>query len=280
MEDVVSGNLDPVTSDFWFSRLDTGYHIRKLVADVTEPLNDLDYEILDTFAVAHPVSIVYFSESSRAFNEFRHVKGMRYARLNSQGKSMAPVVQSYRIEDSYCDKQRIDKACLYLEERQQLKNAAIRRIFANCWLGRNVWDVDTFTMTSKKQIVALEVKHKYPARNNTFGLNDGQKDLFNFLLKEDIPVIHVILKKPENKPELHAIDLLTFPAYTGRTQWLFTRFFNEKLKPAASVAPRHTSIHGAVGIRYSEISTEQFEVLKKFGVTVPDVRKKLLAGLE
>ena len=135
-------------------------------------------------------------------------------------------------------------------------------------------------MTSRGQLVAFEVKQKYPTQANTFGINEGQKKLFEFLIGYGIPVLHIVLEKPVRNKEVHAIDILTLPQFTERMEWKYTRFFPEKLRHASYQAPQHTSIFGGSGLSYNHISYSQFASLKYFGVKTDDIRKKLFEGME
>jgi hypothetical protein len=288
MEDIVHGNLDPVTSDFWFSREDKGedkrYHVRRIMTDPKVPLNSLDYRILDGFARVKSVvsvSIVYFNEQSKAFREVRHLENTRYDhKLVDIGIDMKSRPDVEIADVTWRNRERINKACAYLKKRGLLKEMAIKRLFANCWLGEAVWDIDAFTMTSKGKVVALEVKQKFPTPKRTFGMNKGQEFFFHFLTTAGIPVIHVVLQKPENNTSLSAIDLISLPQYTSKTKWLFTRFFPGSLVAAGSKAPAFTSIHGAKPVSYGHIPLDRFGLLKNFGISDDNISNKLFEGID
>jgi|GEM_PF-5467313 len=75
-EDIVSPYLSPVAGDFWFSLKPGGYHIQKLVVGHDEPLNRLDYLLLDAFTTIEPVqqvSITWFDEDEKEFRQFDHI---------------------------------------------------------------------------------------------------------------------------------------------------------------------------------------------------------------
>jgi hypothetical protein len=288
MEDVVQGNLDPVTADFWFSLeepLDAAsqYHVRKIMTNPLVRLTELDYQVLDKFAALQPVipvSVVYFDEPSRTFRHFVHHKDARYDSVDGLGTVMSPRANRQHTTERNKDKTRIAKACAYLEERGLLKDIAIKRLFANCWLGDAVWDVDVFTRSSTGRLVAFEVKHKYPSYSNTYGLNDGQKILFDFFRECEIPVVHVILRKPERNKHLHGIDLLTKPIYTKRTDWIFTHLKPENMTHSDSSAPKHTSMSGQSDMGFYNVHADHFVFLKKLGGSAEGVKEKLLTGIE
>jgi hypothetical protein len=291
MEDVVMNNFTSIASDFWFTKLEDKitpgrfmYLVRKIVTEPNKILTDLDYRLLDGFSVAPQVmavSIVYFSEITKEFREVYHSPGNRYTGFLQSGEVLHPSGKPIFIaEEGDRDKNRIYKAAIFLEKRGLLKESAIKRLFANCWLSGPVWDIDVFTTTESGRIVAIEVKQKYPTRANTFGLNSGQKMLFTFLTSIGMPVIHVILRKPINDPAIHAIDLLTDVRYRTDTEWLYTRFVPEKLHKAYLAAPANTSIYGNKPVAYDHIPFEKFAKLKKLGEALSDLDKIMFAGLE
>jgi hypothetical protein len=284
LEDVVQGNLDPVTGDFWFvsAKGQTGYDLIRIVPDPKKPFNDLDYRLLDGFTRAghaRSISIVWFDEANRQFRKFAHVRDRRYHDLQGLGELVALHAPEdiAPIEDR--NTERIGKACDFLEQRGLLRDAAIKRIFANCCIGGAVWDIDAFTRTDSGKVVALEVKQKYPTRAKSFGLNDGQQRLFGFLTGIGMPVIHVVLRKPLEDINAHAIDLLTQDKWRSQTKWYVARFMPENLKAAVAPAPAYTHIYGQADMNYDHFPLDKFAELKTLGERGVDVKGKLLAGI-
>lgn len=265
MDDVVTGNLSPVTTDFWFTKTPNSYDVKRIITDPSKGLTDLDYRILDGFASRTQVSIVWFNQQRREFLRIPHIRLMRYSNMTELGDVMPRNGMTDMPDGNGRDDRRLNQACDYLASKGLLKEAAIKRLFANCWLHGGVWDIDAFTALPNGQIVALEVKQKYPTAKGTFGINDGQKMLFQFLLSLGMPVLHIILQKPVNDINISGVDFLIKPEYTSKTVWLFTRFLPDKLKQAAIKAPSKTSIYGHSELSYSHIPISQFSILKQFG---------------
>ena len=290
MEDIIEGNFSSVASDFWYTRVEKKYHVYKVITDPSVPLNDLDYQILDGFdsSIKHQrdlktssVSIVYFDESSKTFRKFIHIYGNRYSNIYGLGSDMSPVCNAESAEQSQRDPVRLKKACDFLKQRGLLKDAAIKRLFANCWLqDKGVWDIDAFTKTAGGKVVAFEVKQKFPIDHKSYGVNKGQADMLSYLIKNGIRVMHIILRKPVDDKEIHGVDLLTEPKYVERTQWEYARFRPEMLSDALSDAPPPTSISGKSHMAYYRIGVKHFKILKKFRVATGDVRNKLLREIE
>ena len=117
MEDIVQGNFEPVTTDFWFSLIKggRGYHIRKVLTDLLFNLSELDYYILDYFTGIEPslpVSIVYFNEFDRTFHEVEHKKGVRYSKFKGLGEMINQVLNPLIAEQSLRNEERIKKGVI------------------------------------------------------------------------------------------------------------------------------------------------------------------------
>jgi len=280
MEDVVAGNLYPVTGDFWFTRRGESYEVTRVVTEPTQPFNELDYRIMDGFATRIPVSIAWFDDAYATFCGFLHRKGNRYDTVDGMGMPLRPRPATDIAGEAERDPDRLMRACDYLEQRGLLRSSAIKRLFANCWLGGSVWDIDAFTITPGGKVVALEVKQKFMTGKGTFGLNTGQEKLFRFLNDLGMPVVHIILEKPVHDVQVSGVDLLIEERYRVATKWLYTRFFPERLQLAVAQAPDYTSIFGTSGLSYSHIDRKYFNTLKRLGVPATDVREKLFTGLK
>jgi hypothetical protein len=155
MEDVIEGNFSPAATDFWFSMIksnDSGqpkYQVRKIITGLGHHLTEPDYRVLDRFADNEPGNgpgILYFDEAHREVREVNHVVGLRYKDLHDLGVPLYPRSSVPLTRERDRDPRRISKAAEFLEARGLLKEAAIKRIIANCWLPGFAWDVDVFTV--------------------------------------------------------------------------------------------------------------------------------------
>ena len=163
------------------------------------------------------------------------------------------------------DAARHAKAFNYLEEQGVLRDAAIERLFANCWIGdRFFWDIDCFAFQGDR-LTAFEVKQKYPTKAGTFGLNTGLTTLFSMLTAIGVRVLHVVLTKPENDITVPALDLFTLPEHRERACWIATEFKASKLSAHTGLAPAYTSIHGTGRPRFHHIAPSHFHFLGKVG---------------
>ncbi|HEY4287963.1 MAG TPA: hypothetical protein VGN00_12750 [Puia sp.] len=280
-EDIVSKYLSPVTGDFWFSLKPGGYHIQKLVAGYDQPLNRLDYLLLDAFTAVEPVlqvSIAYFDGDEKEFRQFEHVNGRRYMGLRGLGEMIGRLKPLNIPESRRTYGDRFEKVYDFLKERGPLTELAIKRVFANFWLSDFSWDIDLFTITEDERIVALEVKHKYPSQYPSFGLNAGLKYLLDFLREKiNVETVHVVLQKPDTGTP--AIDLLTKKEWIEETEWKYTLIENDKLVRAREGAPKETSYGEDMLQGYFHIPLKYWKVLKMMNEDSANVRERLLEGI-
>jgi len=278
MEDIVEGNLTPVTSDYWFILFREEYAVMKVMTADDQVLSELDHIVLD-WLVDSPgtirTGVVRFNSAAKEFWAYTYTKG----KLREEGK-MWPLNRTAEISDpEHRDPERIRKATAFLEDRGILRDAAIKRIFANCFLpSGGVWDLDVITMAGTIP-VALEVKHKYPTANKEFGVNEKQGGLFRYLRRAGIPVIHVILEKPVPDKSLSAIDLVTMPKYVKKTRWLYKPLELHLLNGPVTMAPASTAIHAGAEVPYVAIDEKEFRVLKMLYEKDLHVAEKLLGGI-
>lgn len=281
IEDIIQKNPYPVTYDFWFSLHYKGYHVYKLLVDKNASLNELDYLLLDKFAAAEEytiVRIVYFEEESREFYQIPYVKGMRYDTLEGMGTMLAPANNYEAPDQKHRNSQRLQKACDFLEERNLLKEMAVKRLFADYWIYPWIdddklkcspwrrkdppvrgghWDVDIFTKTAQGQIVALEVKHKYSYDSaRKFGLNVGEKQLLDYLVYLEMKAIHVILEKPPQSKNIPGTDLLV-----AGTRWLFA-CHKKELELEVEPANKETSYSGETEMKHYILPVSDFKFLR------------------
>jgi hypothetical protein len=140
-------------------------------------------------------------------------------------------------------------------------------MFANCWIGNTYfWDIDCFAFHGD-QLVAFEVKQKYPSKAGTFGLNTGLVNLFKMLSAIKIRVVHVVLTKPSNDINVPALDLITEPEHRERAFWLAATVNPLLLGGITGVAPAYTSIHGTDRLKYHHLEPSHFHNLGNVNVT-------------
>lgn len=263
-EEIINGVFEKSTSGFWFSLKNNNFNVTKFLVNVAD-ITDLDYQVLNYF-LEHKVTtwVVFFDKSEKDFYYLKYTNENKN-NLDFSIKSPYPKnpKKAFIPKSSERNEDRLLQACELLNNYNSLFSSAIERTFANCWLGNgSFWDVDCFTFY-KDQLIAFEVKQKYPTAKGTFGLNTGLVKLFTFLTSIGVKVIHIILTKPINDDKIPAIDFYTKDEYIDKSFWIATDFSVEILSDNTSTAPSKTSIFGNNSIEYYHIQLTKFHKLKK-----------------
>lgn len=282
LKDVAEGQLQPITSDFWFSMNSNNRVVWKVITDPDAGLIELDYRILDGLTWKHAkanVNIAYFDETRQNFYCFTHTAGQRYQHIIGKGNPMSksPFPE---VDDNLRDPHRLKLACNFLAERGALKQAAIKRLWANCYMHGPFLDIDAFTITDLNKVVAIETKHKYPYGNTQklYGINESQAKLLNYLLGLGMCAIYLILRKPDEGKDIPAVELLTLPKYTKDAVWLYKQFC-QQLCYSVGNAPAKTSLYGEHEMSCFEIPETEYSFLKQYGVAAPNIKEILFLGL-
>ena len=282
VDDLIKESFSKYSTGWWFPRRKTGYHVVKIFSAI-DSITELDKEILAFFCTKEvPTYIVSFNDFEKAFYYLRiddkvldsfnnqwDKKKKEYPRTNSP----PPLPAS-----AYRSQERLEKAFDILESLNLLKKSAIERVLANCFINaKGLWDIDTFSMVDN-QLIAFEVKQKYPTKKGTFGLNTGLAKLFHFLNDISVRVIHIILTKPSSIKSIPATDYYTQDKYKGKSMWIGTDFSGEILSSSISSAPTETSIFSNQHLNYYHIYPESFTRLKLLKENQKNTLMKYLNG--
>jgi hypothetical protein len=266
-EQILKNNFRETSSGWWFGLKNNTYTVTKIASSLLN-LKNIDFELLELFSkVNTAVFIIVFSESDKDFFYLKYQHGKKESILKEWeiGKKRYPKnnQQASIPPEEQRNPHRLNQAIQFLQEQNAIKKCAIERMFANCWLGNAFfWDID-FIIKYKNQLIAFEVKQKFPTAKGTWGLNTGLKNLFNFLNTLAINVIHVILVKPVNNASIPALDLYMSEKYRKDAKWIATSFKNLQLDKAKSRAPNYTSIHSNASLSYYHLNDSDFVCIKK-----------------
>jgi len=264
--------LNPIVSDYWMSGNYHQYYLTRFVTDTQNRLTENDFSIFEKFRTMNiPVRIVYYDESRKIFLETFYKKDKHKKYTKPTECEFKPLQE---LKDGYCDEERFNKAFEFLLSRQNIKSVVLRRLFANHIMDNYSWDLDGFHITKNKQIILFEIKHKFPAANDTFGINVGQANMFRHLTKNNIKVIHTILLKPRESEDISAIDLVTDSRYRP-TSWIYTLFDYSKLILVEKAAPEKTQLRGEKTIKYYEIKRDRFKNLKILGIPSTSIQEDI-----
>jgi hypothetical protein len=257
-EKFITPNFTDHSSGFWFTRKHGAFRVVKLLIDPGH-FNQTDEKVLSHLQ-SHGVMawVVYHDAAAREFKVLRYHEGCMAAYKTIARDYPRTYDRISMAAERDRNASRHEKAFAYLEEHGGLKDAAIERLFANCWIGNTwFWDIDQFVIHDGS-LIAFEVKQKYPTAAGTFGLNVGLVRLFAMLSATKIRVVHVVLTKPDSNISTPALDLLTHPLHRKNAGWLACEFKPAILSTRTGEAPSYTSIHGTSAIKYHHIARSAF----------------------
>jgi len=134
--------------------------------------------------------------------------------------------------------EREDKALAYIREHLDPRALLAERIFVNQILYRYYlyfWDLDGVGFVNG-ELVGFELKRKYPARDGTFGLNTGTRNLF-MNLSSTLPILYFIMASGTfqgNEAQESPLDVIHDHAVT-------VKIFGKRLTPATLAATGTTT---------------------------------------
>lgn len=163
-----------------------------------------------------------------------------------------------------------------------LKNFAIQPFF------KYLWDLDRI-ISYKEQFWEIELKHKYPFRNNqsgelTFGINLGQARLVRDLANKGLNTLHLILVKPTWRKDVA-------PGYIFNQRDVYKHVLligmvinKEKIDGVLSgrvgTSDSSTSFTGTNTLNYLPMPAKDFYFLGTYEDPIETVSKNILSLLE
>ncbi|WP_175991557.1 topoisomerase DNA-binding C4 zinc finger domain-containing protein [Bacillus sp. Marseille-Q1617] len=154
------------------------------------------------------------------------------------------------------------RAIAYFERHDILKEVALQRYFANYFLTvhfeGSIINIDSL-MNFSDGLVAFEIKYKYPDRKGEYGINKGQSNLFQWLIKFEINIHHYIAQNPSHNKEIGIFELLTSQKLKSNFHWENIRLDKDELNGTVSIAPQETSIDGNKFVKFRSIEAKKFK---------------------
>lgn len=191
----------------------------------------------------------HFSHVSQTEEEF-----IRLHQLKPQGRPLLATKQTRVIEKQ-------NKAINFFVKENLLKETTLQRYFVNHFLMvymNSPMNIDGF-LYHNNQLMVYEIKFKFPARNGTWGLNIGLRNLFQFFSNLNIPVFHFILVNTTFDKELTALDGVYDKDIKEKFYWIYSvlkpEMFNDKIR----YAPKYTSSDGRKMQGYYSVKPDHFK---------------------
>jgi len=127
-----------------------------------------------------------------------------------------------------------------------------------------IWDLDFFLISPHNELFYIELKHKYPMPNYTFGLNAGEKMQSDLLKRAGIKTFHVILTKPIWDKDVSSMYLFYDRQARENAMWVGADLSDESIFSAnVKSAGNHTSIYGASRVKFHSLPIDKFYLIGK-----------------
>lgn len=255
------------STGWWRTKLkkDNGYTLFKV--SLNKPCSN-DIEIGKIFSNDHNVYFLFIDESNNLV-----IYDIKTNSITSLDKFMIEYKLDFKDDYWANAKSRIEnrqsRAIEFLNKNNLLKEYAFQRFFVNFILGSNIVDlvnidgILSYEENDKLLLKVMEIKFKYPTKNNKFGLNEGFRNLFNMMLDYNIPVVHYILNNYTKSENFSIIDVLTTPNIKSKCSWIYANITKDLLDRASKVAPSKTRYNGKFNQqKYIPVDTNEFKKIK------------------
>lgn len=127
-----------------------------------------------------------------------------------------------------------------------------------------LWDLDRFLVGPDGQVHYIEIKHKYPLKNDqAFGLNKGEIDQMGTLAKAGVRVWHLVLVKPRWDKTQSSMYLFFDRKAREKALWVGCDLTSDQMRSGLreGLAPKNTSIFGQHQVRYKKIPVPSFSLI-------------------
>lgn len=251
-EEQFLANKDTLYTKGWWMVNANERNIFFIVKDI---LNDLDVEIINKIKLPDEcwqVNLVGYKwifikdNLKLELNGFLKLTGLKALRTN--------LIASNETRNVERQKNSID----FFVQKNLIKKIATERLFANNFLTvyfKGMVNIDCFTKSKNGFLNVIEIKYKYESRDNCFGINVGQMNMFKYFYELGFKINHFILYN--HKKDMN-ISIFGFLKLTDKKYWLFGTL--EKLNEnEIGIAPERTSVSGGFKQPYYKLKKENIK---------------------
>ena len=196
-----------------------------------------------------------YTSKSMNLNDF-----LKYMKINTEG-NRDPLLAVDEVRNSTKQMEAID----FIKDRGLLFEIGLQRYFANfiltVYFGNYIINLDGF-LFKDNHLVLLEVKFKFPAANNKYGLNIGFVNLFKWVLRKEISIYHIILYNGTYDENITILDAINDEKIKDQCKWLFCEIKENHLSNKKSIAPSKTHIEGKAKQAVTYIDQTDFKFVK------------------
>ena len=207
-----SGNTE-YTSGWWFAH---GIGQPDFFFVVTEKPNKVDREIINVLSSQFNVLTAYPEGESWYF----HQDGIKMDMKQFSVRYDLKIRSLEKADENVRDGQRQQKCLSFFETHDMLRKVAIERNFADSILSSyfsSPVNIDCFIRKRNGKLCVIEIKFKNETSRGSFGVNQGQYQLFKKLSAMGFEIQNWILyKKQYNNKNVSVFDFLNQP---GKKWW-------------------------------------------------------------
>lgn len=274
--DLINQHIENSSSEWWFPRRrDNSFFSTIKLFYNHRSIRNTDLVIMNYFLKFNIKTYLVFYEETE--NWFFYIKYDEIINVNFENidewesvyyscRKRCPENENIEYtNDSEIEKKNMEKSLRFLEDKDLLKKIAIQRVFANCFLNYKKFfycDVDAF-LIYKDKLLAFEVKQKFPAEENYFGLSVGLIKLFNFLDTIGIECVYSVLQKTYHNKTKTSIDYNTMSELFSEQKWVAVKY-KKQLLGKKRLGGSNDGIFGGQGSCYRGIDVNWFTHLKNF----------------
>lgn len=227
-----------------------------------------DEKIGEIFSDKHNVYFLFIDESNKLV--IYDIKTSLITPLDEfMNKHILEFRDDYWANEDCRIESRQSRAIEFLNKNNLLKEYAFQRFFVNFILGLNIVDlvnidgILSYEENNNFLLKVVEIKFKYPTRDNKFGLNKGFQNLFNMMFEYNIPVVHYILNNATRSESKSIIDVLTDSEIKPKCSWIYSGITKDLLDSEYKVAPSKTRYNGESNHqKYIPVDASKFRKIK------------------
>lgn len=218
------------TTGWWVSMTKDKKYIVFLVKD---SISNLDFEVIDKVknCVSGIYQLKYVESNITLVDLLQHTSNElsleQFLKLWEHYNSIGAVKhdEDSEIKDSYWEYFRNKKIEYKVIEQILIENSFLKKYFFST-------NID-YIVKNEAGLLMLEIKYKFPSRNNKYGINAMQYDIYNLFQSQGLDAFNIVLENMDK------IDILE--RENGEQIWKYSRIKQNLTDKDKKYAPKKTS---------------------------------------
>lgn len=171
--------------------------------------------------------------------------------------------QNFQASSSTTDLFKTQRVIQYFTDENILEKVKVERVFANHILSGHLntmpINLDNI-MFRNNSLIVIEIKFKYPSKQNTFGINIGQARVLNYLIQIGFKVFHYIAINPSYNESIGIFEIQHNSYLKENLFWYYKELLITDFQTNFSVAPSKTSIDGNSRQKFINLNASSFKI--------------------